>query len=196
MFSKGERPSEDSVDAVPDSKKKKYSFSVHYFRSKMWQLQNYEFWINSCVAISSIISSATTPLRDTEVHEGNPLSTDVLGRLVKAIWKGKVKIVRRGARGKQEGHYLHLAKKSCPTADDSTADDSVVIHLRNWNMTEGKEGKYSFVRVENFEVNKQRAVTEVCIVVQNRKVASCTVRACGNCVPVNLEEFNFTTYAT
>ena len=48
----------------------------------------------------------------------------MLGRLVKEIWKGKVKKVRRGARGRQENHYLHLTKKG-----------NNVIDLASWQIS-------------------------------------------------------------
>ncbi len=208
MLSKLKRPFDDH-GSVPESKKSRISeSSLAYLRWKMWLLRNCELKSDSTIAISSIVDFSTSTGSSTcsemseekENMQDKVLSTDTLGRLVKEIWKGRVKRVKRGARGRQESHYLHLARKPFARSDDCSGafssiyePTSMLTDLQlpsNWSMIRDKEENLSFIRIENFLANDHRAVTEVSIVVQNDNTGSCTVRANGNSVCLNLVELD------
>ena len=191
MLSKVKRPLEDHGSGQGRKKCPTSLSSLDYLRWKIWLLKNYEYASDSSstAAIPSIINfSLVSASEDKENEQGKFLSTDTLGRLVKEIWKGKTKRVRQGARGRQEYHYLHLAKKGIiddRTKESASSFSSLFNNLKlpgNWSVIRDKEEVFSFIRVENVETNNHRTVTEVSVTVKNMangnlEIVSCTLKA-------------------
>ena len=190
MFSKPKRPLENYKSYQDVKRIRVAQYSLDYLRWKMWILRNYEFKNDCSTVISSIISFSSEAYsessEDKENFRGESLSADTLGTLVKEIWKGKVKRVRRGARGKQEGHYLNMARRSMARVGSDLQVPS------NWSVISDQHESFSFIRLENFEVNNHRAITEVSIAVQNDRVETISVRANGNYISLNVAELNLT----
>lgn len=81
-----------------------------YVKWKLWLISNYELKLESTSAIWKIVEHSTMEKENLEAGH-DCLTADTIGRLAKDIWGEKVRIVRRGAKGSTERHYLHLARR-------------------------------------------------------------------------------------
>ena len=115
---------------------------------------HYELKLESATPIQKIVQHSTMEEGNSEAGH-DCLTADTIGRLVKDIWGEKVRIIRRGARGNTERHYLHLARRE---------DFSEKMEIpKNWSCVAESLNETCFVRMESYLFNKQRAVTEVIV---------------------------------
>ena len=195
----------------PRSKKSRTSQpSQDYVLWKMWILQNYEFKPSSTTRIADVFTDLSRSFEGKERSDQEErASMNVLGKLVKEIWKDDVKRVKRGPRGNREAYYLNLTRKihndssrststPCPTDHNYAQTDlfdstrrADLYHLKvpdNWSIIYDREEAVSFVRLEHYLANNQRAVLEVAVRVQEGRLGVCTVRANGSAVDLKLDQ--------
>ena len=211
MFSNDSEPKRSlHNESGPECKKSRISeHSQDYLRWKMWILQHYEFKPSSTVRMADIFTDLSSSFegKDHSRHadQEERVTMNALGNLVKEIWKGDVKRMKRGPRCKQEAYYLNLTRKihnenSCSTSTPtpSPADHNYaqtrradLYHLKvpeNWSVIHDREETMSFVRLEHYLANNQRAVLEVAVRVQEGRLGVCTVRANGSAVDLKLDQ--------
>ena len=96
---------------------------------------------------------------------GSPLSSVFLGRLIKEIWKGRVRSVQTKKGKKQrEKAFVNLVKKSTFQGSEKENNLSRIELPERWARVTNSS-TVSFIRYENWELNGHRVVTE--IVVEN-----------------------------
>ena len=136
---------------------------------KLWLLSNYQYETVSMVPIKRIVDHSTCEEKNSPA--GMRLSGEVLGRLVKDIWEGKVMTVRRGSRGNVERYYMNLTRKGNKTENHQLPE--------GWSCIVESDKRMTLVRLENFLMNKQRATTELIMDDLNEEICRCKVRANG-----------------
>ena len=114
-----------------------------------------------------------------------PLSGDIFGKIVKEVWKGKVKRVRRGSRGNMISNYIHLKQKNDP---DVVPNNNMYESLdrkfnskprKNWSIIADGNERLSIVRLEKWEFDRQRVSTEISIEKGEKREIECKVKAHG-----------------
>lgn len=142
----------------------------NYAKWKLWLISHYKVKQESTTAIRGIVDHYKT---EENFQSGNHViapDVSLLGKLVKDIWGEKVTIVRRGSRDHAESHYLHLGRR----------EGCLETELpKNWICVSKMDKKTCFVRLENFLLNKQRAVTEVIVKELDSGEHAFTIRANG-----------------
>ena len=134
------------VSTDSNCKKKQKLACDRYVFWKTWLLVNFEFKLESLTTVQSILNHSTC----TSEKENRPdaLSVEILGKLIRDIWNGKVERVRRGGRGEQIWQFLHLSEKT-PDRMQSSSPPSIryVKAPTNWKAISMNDKLIKCVRI-------------------------------------------------
>ena len=177
------------VSANSNSKKKQKLDCDCYVFWKTWLLVNYEFKLESLTTIQSILNHSACTGEKENIPD--TLSVEILGKLIRDIWNGKVERVQRGRRGEQIWQFLHLSEKT-PHHMQSSLPSSIrnVKVLTNWKAININDKFVKYVRLENWQVNNRCATTELSIEYQNEEIGKVILWANGLKTEVNDHELN------
>ena len=148
-------------------------------------MANYGYEEGALTSINEIVDKA----EENTSTDGSSLGFRSLGNIVQDVWAGKVSVTRRGPRNKRQSYYLNL-KQVKQTASDQQALKSTFAEKLDginipagWELMKDQSNSISFVRLEQWEFNNSRGVTELKVTESDN---SLRYKVKAHCCEINL----------